>query len=221
MVIDNLLNSINRRLRQIASTFGKGSYEYKEAMASITAALNQFGELPEPIIENRKGKSARFKRSKSVFGTIKDVGGLEEVLQDVWETMKARGTVKQMIKERYNDIVEEEKGDTSKAITKIRKASRQRAEDAFSDDDYYVSYQKLLESAEGEELDEVEALGSIFDETPGKGNYGEMQDKFDRFVSALDRIERNNNARLRGEAVRKEDTVMANEALRHLSLIHI
>ena len=177
MKIESVLRSINRRIKDYVDVFGIDSVEYAWARNLFYQAT----DIANAPIGKMSGGAIQFSRSKSTMQEIWENPVLEENIRQIWEIMKNRGTVKQIIENEYMDMPGtkewmEENGFTisdimndSETMGDIREESHIRADRAYNDDDIYADVNKELDNSDDNEdiADLAEIIGRFHDE--GKG----------------------------------------------------
>ena len=93
MKIESVLRSINRRIKDYVDVFGIDSVEYAWARNLFYQAT----DIANAPIGKMSGGAIQFSRSKSTMQEIWENPVLEENIRQIWEIMKNRGTVKQII----------------------------------------------------------------------------------------------------------------------------
>lgn len=96
MNVDNVLSTINQRIKQVYKYFGGASQEYQ----NIKAAVFTNG-MPHVLVNEDKNKPIVLSRSKKA---LEGFYNLEEDLKNVYEAVKGLGTVLQMAK-KYEPTV--------------------------------------------------------------------------------------------------------------------
>lgn len=177
MKIESVLRSINRRIKDYVDVFGIDSIEYAWARNLFYQAT----DIANAPIGKMSGGAIQFSRSKSTMQEIWENPVLEENIRQIWEIMKNRGTVKQIIENEYMEMPGtkewmEENGFTisdimndSETMGDIREESHNRADKAYNDDSIYEDANKELDNAEdNDDIAELaEIIGRFHDE--GKG----------------------------------------------------
>lgn len=153
---ESLVRSINRRLSEIESYFGTGSYEYHRAKNVVWQDL---GNELEALLKYDKGKVS-ISRSKRVISAIEGQDGLFEIVEEVWNTLRGFGTVREQANSYMNydyfTLKELQNTDIKETIAEM---SRNRYRASYVDDDIYDETDKLL-------LEETEKYGTKkYDET--------------------------------------------------------
>lgn len=185
MQLESALRQINKRIAEYKDYFGNYSYEYGYAKNLIITALKNYTD-PEAIVKYTS-KGLQFSRSKPTIATIHGNESLSESIFDVWDKLKAFGTVKS-ISEQYLDIVSSIDPDMQKA--EIQELSAETSKSVFNDDDYYTWLQGEIDEATKENIDYLQSMYDKFkEEAPGvkkdikweqiKDMYRDYQDEFE------------------------------------------
>lgn len=96
MNVDNVLSSINQRIKQVYKYFGAASQEYQ----NIKAAIFTNG-IPHELVKEDRNKPIVLSRSKLA---LEGFYNLEEDLRIAYESVKGLGTVLQMAR-KYDSTV--------------------------------------------------------------------------------------------------------------------
>lgn len=147
---ESLVRSINRRLSEIEKYFGSESFEFHRAKNVVWQELG--GGL-ESLLKYDKGRVS-ISRSKRVISEIESQGDLYEIVQEVWNTIRGQGTVREMANQYMNydyfTLKELQNADIKETIAEM---SRNRYRASYVDDDIYDETDDLL-------AEEAEKLGT-------------------------------------------------------------
>ena len=194
MKIESALRQINKRVAEYKDYFGKYSYEYGYAKNLIVTALKDYVD-PEAVAKYT-GKGIQLSRSKPVISMLYDNEVLSENLFEVWDKLKAFGTVKSIVNE-YTGILDSSVPETEYDVSdndmvkaEIQQLSAETAKSVFNDDDYYSWLHGEIDEATAENRDYLQAMFDKFkEEAPGvkkdikweqiKDMYSDYQDEFE------------------------------------------
>lgn len=153
---ESLARSINRRLSEIEKYFGLESFEYHRASNILWQEL---GGGMEALLKYDKGH-VTISRSKSVLSAIESQDDLFEIVEEVWNTIRRQGTIREMANEYVNyDYFTTKELQRPEIKQAIGEMSYNRYTSAYVDTDLYKETQRLL-------AEESEKYGTEeFDET--------------------------------------------------------
>lgn len=138
---ESLVRSINRRLSEIENYFGTNSYEYHRVKNVVWQDL---GNDLEALLKYDKGRVS-ISRSKRVISAIESQDGLYDIVNEVWNTIRGFGTLREQANEYMNYdyfTLKELKNEDIKEI--IGEMSRNRYRASYVDDDIYDETDDLL-----------------------------------------------------------------------------
>lgn len=194
MKIESALRQINKRVAEYKDYFGKYSYEYGYAKNLIVTALKDY--VDPGAVAKYTEKGIQLSRSKSVISMLYDNEVLSENLFEVWDKLKAFGTVKSIVNE-YTGILDSSVPETEYDVSdndmvkaEIQQLSSETAKSVFNDDDYYSWLQGEIDEATAENRDFLQSMFDKFkEEAPGvkkdikweqiKDMYSDYQDEFE------------------------------------------
>lgn len=194
MKIESALRQINKRVAEYKDYFGKYSYEYGYAKNLIVTALKDYVD-PEAVAKYT-GKGIQLSRSKPVISMLYDNEVLSENLFEVWDKLKAFGTVKSIVNE-YTGILDSSVPETEYDVSdndmvkaEIQQLSAETAKSVFNDDDYYSWLMGEIDEATADNRDYLQSMYDKFkEEAPGvkkdikwekiKDMYSDYQDEFE------------------------------------------
>lgn len=137
MNVDNVLSSINQRIKQVYKYFGGASQEYQ----NIKAAVFSNG-IPHVLVNEDKNKPIVLSRSKKA---LEGFYNLEEDLKNAHEAVKGLGTVLQMAR-KYDPTV------TTKRLKSFNPTIRKAALGEAVKQDLTDERYSLVEDIEDEDL---------------------------------------------------------------------
>lgn len=189
MKIESVLRSINRRMQELNAAFGYSSLEYQWA-SSMWWSVAKSSTVP---IGTKKNGILLFRRGKDVMQEIWENPELEVNLREMWNKMKEKGTVKQILEREYfnqqgtkewmeeNDFTVNDLMNDPDVMADVREEAAIRGDKVYNDDDIYVDVNTALDEADS--MEDIQELGDImgsFYETGGGLAKDEKWDKIKR-----------------------------------------